>query len=489
MPVAVVGGALAVLSFAPFGWYPFALLSVLLFYQLVQGRTARGAFLLGWIYGLGLLGVGVFWIRISLNEFGNMHASVAYLVTALFIAGMALYYAIGGWLIRWLGRGGNWIGPLLVLPSVWVLQEWARGWLMTGFPWLALGYGQIDSPLGGYAPVIGVYGISLLVALSAGLIWSVVQRNGMARALSALVLSGLWLGGAGLWRIQWTVPAGQPIKAAVVQANIPQAIKWNEESLLPTLQAYLELTKERFDADIIVWPETALPEFLHRLRDPFIDPLSERAREEGSEIVIGIPVIDLEQDAYYNGLLAIGTEEDLYYKRHLVPFGEFIPFKGILGKVMEIFEVPMSDFTAGSSSRPLLQVGEHQAGVSICYEDVFPAEVIQAMPDAAFLINVSNDAWFGDSLAPHQHLEIARMRALENGRYLLRATNTGISAILDQKGGVLGVVPSFERGGISEMIQPLAGATPFAQAGNWPVIGLAALMLIAAAGLRYRSGA
>ena len=195
---------------------------------------------------------------------------------------------------------------------------------------------------------------------------------------------------------------------------------------------------------------------------------------------MGIPVIDLAQDAYYNGLLAIGAAEDLYYKRHLVPFGEFIPFKGILGAVMEIFEVPMSDFSAGASPRPLLQVGRYQVGVSICYEDAFPGEVIQALPDAAYLINVSNDAWFGDSLAPHQHLEMARMRALESERYLLRATNTGISAILDQKGRILGVVPSFERGGVSQRIQPLAGATPFVLVGNWLAIGLAGLMLVAA---------
>jgi apolipoprotein N-acyltransferase len=241
-------------------------------------------------------------------------------------------------------------------------------------------------------------------------------------------------------------------------------------------ERYLILTKEHLDSDLIVWPETALPDFLHQIRTPLIDPLAERARAEGTEIVLGLPVMDLENGRYFNGLLGIGTHEDLYAKRHLVPFGEFLPFKAWLGPLVRLFEVPMSDFSPGDNQRPLLKVGRHHAGVSICYEDAFPSEVIEALPEADYLINVSNDAWFGDSLAPHQHLEIARMRALESGRYLLRATNTGISAIIDHRGQPITTLPSFVSGGVTAEIQPRQGSTPFAILGNWPAIGLALLM-------------
>jgi apolipoprotein N-acyltransferase len=248
------------------------------------------------------------------------------------------------------------------------------------------------------------------------------------------------------------------------------------------MEIYWDLTERNLDADLVVWPETAIPDFLHRVRDVLIEPMAVRAREEGTEIVLGIPVMETDTGRHFNALLSLGSREDLYAKRHLVPFGEFMPFKAWLGPLVDLFEVPMSDFSPGSSERPLLSVGDRVAGVSICYEDAFPAEVAQALPEAEFLINVSNDAWFGDSLAPHQHLEMARMRALENGRYLLRATNTGISAIIDRRGQVLGVIPAFVRGDVAAEVRPYSGATPYAKLGNAPAIGLAAGMVLVGVG-------
>jgi len=254
-------------------------------------------------------------------------------------------------------------------------------------------------------------------------------------------------------------------------------VKWDPESRIPTLRAYLELTRENWDSDLIVWPETAVPDFLNQVQNAFVKPLAEEAREQGTNLVIGIPIMNLAERAYYNGLISIGSGEDSYRKRHLVPFGEFIPFKGLLGPIAEAFEVPMSDFSAGDGARPLLRVGEHLAGVSICYEDAFPSEVREALPEAAYLINVSNDAWFGDSLAPHQHLEMARMRARENERWMVRSTNTGVSAILDHRGDVVGTVPSFERGALTARLQPRVGATPFVYLGNRLAAGAAFTML------------
>lgn len=476
--LAAAAGGVAVFAFAPFSFHPVAILSLALFYELLSRSRPRQGFLIGWGFGIGLMGLGIFWIRISLNEYGNMAPWLAYLMTALLMIAMALYYGIAGTLTARLSNSARLSGPLLAFPAAWVLTEWLRGWLFTGFPWLAIGYTQIDAPLAGLAPIAGVYGISLVLALGAGLLWCLIRRRGRVRyaALAGLVL--IWLAGTALKGIEWTEPDGAGFRATVVQANIPQSLKWDPEMRLSSLRACLGLTRENWDSDLILWPETAVPDFLHEVRDSFIRPLAAEAREQGTELVIGIPVMDLETRRYFNGLISLGTVEDLYRKRHLVPFGEFIPFRDWLGPIARAFAVPMSNFAAGDAPRPLLRVGERLAGASICYEDVFPAEVIEALPEAAYLINVSNDAWFGDSSAPHQHLEMARMRALENERWLLRSTNTGISAILDHRGQIVGRVPLFERGAFSTEIQPRQGATPFVDLGNRLAIGIAVLMLV-----------
>jgi apolipoprotein N-acyltransferase len=481
-------GGLMVLSFAPFGWFPAAVLSIAAFYLLLPTQR-RGAFATGWLYGLGLFGCGVFWIRISLNEFGNMPAAAANALMLLLVAALALFYAVAAVLIarlrpvqattRW------WVGPLLLLPSIWVLLEWVRSWLFTGFPWLFAGNGQINplpllgAPLAGWAPVVGVYGLSLLVALSAGLLVVVVRRGGAARPVALAGVLALWLAGTLLGRVEWTRPADGPLTAAVIQGNVEQAVKWAADGVVPTLELYLGLTRDVLDAaDVVVWPETAVPTFLHQVESALMAPLASDARAAGAEVVIGVPVMET-AERYYNGLVSIGSAQDRYYKRHLVPFGEFLPFERQLRPLIDWFEVPMSDFSRGESPRPLLQVGPYPVGVSICYEDVFPEEVRQALPSAAYLINVSNDAWFGDSLAPHQHLEFARLRALETGRPLVRATNTGISALIDHRGRVTAELGLFERGALKGTIQPRVGATPFVRLGSLPVLSLAAALLLA----------
>jgi apolipoprotein N-acyltransferase len=414
-----------------------------------------------------------------------MSAPIANGLMLLLVLLLALYYGLAGWLIRRLSPQTGpraWVGPILVLPSVWVLLEWVRGWLFTGFPWLYIGNGQINplpvigAPMAGLAPVLGIHGLSLAVALSAGLVVIAVRRRGRARKAAVGTLVALWLAAALLGRVEWTEPDGDPLVATVVQGNVEQSLKWAPDGLLPTIEIYLTMTREALGNDLIVWPETAIPGFLHEVQSGLMDPLGQDAREHGSEIVIGVPVMET-QARYFNGLISIGSAEDRYFKRHLVPFGEFLPFKGVLRPLIDWFDVPMSDFSRGTAPRPLLQVGAHRVGVSICYEDIFSEEVRQALPDADYLINVSNDAWFGDSLAPHQHLEFARLRALENARPLVRATNTGISAIIDHRGRVLGSIPSFVRGNYSAKIQPRQGTTPFSRFGAALPLGIAAAML------------
>ena len=250
------------------------------------------------------------------------------------------------------------------------------------------------------------------------------------------------------------------------------------EQLLPTLTLYATRTKEHFGDDLILWPETAVSAFEYQVDEPFLQPLEQALQRHGSQLVFGVVQLDPDGKRYYNAMVAMGDQRDHYRKRHLVPFTEYLPFKSVLSPLVDFFTIPMSDFTPGSKAKPLMQVGQYKVGMSICYEDAFGTESIQAMPEAAYLINASNDAWFGDSLAPHQHLQIARMRALETDRYLLRATNTGISAVIGPKGELLDTAPLLQEAVVETRIQPLSGSTPYGRLGNLPILGLLVLTLV-----------
>jgi len=473
---AFTAGASTVLAFAPFSFYPLALVGPLLLLWLWRNATPRFGFQSGWAYGLGLLGFGVFWLHISIDQFGNMGTASAIAITLLFVLAIALYYALMGWLaVRLWRTSGGWL--FAVIPSLWVLGEWLRGWIFTGFPWLLLGYSQIDSPLGGYAPLFGVYGVSWLLLLSAVLLFRLLSPAVTGRLWLAGGLALLWGGGVLLNLVTWTEPVGPPLKVSMIQGNIAQAVKWQRDSLRPTLDLYTRLTREQWQSDLIIWPETAVPAFAHQVEETLLKPLTEEALANQSTLLIGIPVWDAESGAYYNSMISLGQERDSYAKRHLVPFGEFMPLKAWLRPLIDWLQIPMSDFTSGDSPRPLLRVAGYLAGISICYEDAFGEEVAEALPQAAFLVNASNDAWFGDSLAPRQHLEIARMRALETGRYLLRSTNTGISALIGPKGQVRDFSPAFQQHVLSGEIVPMQGATPYVRVGNWVVVVFSILMI------------
>jgi apolipoprotein N-acyltransferase len=478
-------GAATVLAFAPFHLFPLALLGpAVLFYLWLESNPKR-AFVDGWLFGLGLLGFGVFWMHISIDQFGNIGTALAIALTLLFVAAMALYYGLAGWLGQRLGQRLNRGARLLLIVALWVLIEWLRGWFLSGFPWLALGYSQIDTPLKGFAPLLGVYGVSLAVAAGAALLLLLfLAREGSRRMAAVSALALFWFAGWGLNTVQWTKPVGERLSVVLIQGNIPQERKWKIEQLRPTLDLYIDHTLANWGSDLIIWPETAMPAFRHQLEADVIQPLSEVARGQQSQLLIGIPVWDRERRRSYNAMLALGVNEGVYYKRHLVPFGEFMPMRWLLEPLVDLLQIPMSDFAAGSDDKPLLTLAGYAAGVSICYEDAFGEEAIQALPEAAFLVNASNDAWFGDSLAPPQHLQIARMRALETGRFLLRSTNTGISAIIGPEGELLDFSPAFEEHVLKGQIQPMSGMTPYARVGNWAVVLLTLLML--SAGLLLR---
>jgi apolipoprotein N-acyltransferase len=476
----IIGGALTTLAFAPFGIWPLALLGPALLFHLLLGQSSRTAFRYGFLYGLGFMGSGVTWLYVSIAQFGNVGWLFPIAITLLFVFILALFYGLMGWLMaRFPGPDG--LRQIVAFPAIWVLLEWVRGWMFTGFPWHQLGYSQIDTPLAGYGPLLGGLGVSWAAALSAGLLAFLFKTRRWHWHL-AVAFSLLWLGGVGLSQLAWTQPQGESLKVALVQGNIPQAQKWEIDQLVPSLVLYAQKTRENLDRDLVVWPETAVSAFQYQVDEPFLQPLEKRLQESDTRLVFGVVQLDEDGRRYYNAMVSMGADNggrDQYYKRHLVPFTEYLPLKFLLGSLVDFFTIPMSDFTAGSLPKPLMRVGAYQAGMSICYEDAFGNEMIQALPEAAYLINASNDAWFGDSLAPRQHLQIARMRALESGRYLLRATNTGISAIIGPKGEVIAKSPLLKLDVLKGEIQPYSGSTPYARYGNLAILVLLGLVLMA----------
>ncbi|HJX58286.1 MAG TPA: apolipoprotein N-acyltransferase [Thiobacillus sp.] len=492
-------GALAVAGFAPFDFWPLPVLSLaVLFGLLARTASMRAGFIVGLTWGLGFFIAGVSWVFVSLSVHGGMTAWLAALATFLFCAVLALFPAAVGALQAYPKEHKRWpVSPtlrlLLLMPLAWGATEWVRGWLFTGFPWLVAGYSQVPaSPLAGYAPLVGVYGVSFLLALIAALLaWSVTTRGRHApRAWAAVAIVALGVGGQALRGVAWTTPDGAPTTVALLQGNIPQDLKWQPEKAQATLESYARMAAAS-PAQLIVLPETALPLFESDLPDSYRAGLASLGRKNGGDVLTGVPTGSL-AGAYYNSVISLGAApSQRYHKVHLVPFGEYIPLKAVWGWVIEVLHIPLSDFARGAIDQRPLAIGGQRVAANVCYEDAFGEEIIRQLPEASVLVNVSNLAWFGDSFAPWQHAQMSQMRALETGRMMLRATNTGVTAIIDARGHVLASLPPFTTGSLSGKIQGYAGSTPYVRWGNAPVLALwgvlgMGLLLVSRTGFRQR---
>lgn len=491
-------GAATVLGYAPFYFYPLPFFSIAaIAVLLLRTQTTIAAGAIGFAFGLGLFVTGTSWVYVSLHDFGGMPMAIAAASTFAFCAIYASVPGIAAAAIRHVQLNDT-LKLLMLFPAIWACSDWVRGWLFTGFPWLAFGYSQVPaSPLAGYGPVIGVYGISLAIASVAAcmaLVFVRVSHNngGLSQAqrsettrlrvatfrVPAMIAVGVLVGGSGLATVQWTKPAGaRPTRVALIQGNIPQALKWKPEQARETLLSYLELARAS-TAELIVLPETALPMFDVNLPPGYLEALGNHARQLGGDVLTGVPEYQ-GPSKFYNSVISLGTSPvQTYRKVHLVPFGDYVPLRSAFGWFMEMVNIPMSDFSRGATDQKPIAVAGQKVAVNICYEDVFGEEIIRQLPEATVLANFTNDAWWGKSFASRQHLQISQMRSLETGRYMLRATNTGVTAVIDQRGHVRAVAPEFETTVLNADVPGYTGTTPYVRWGNYAFLLIALALII-----------
>ena len=491
--ISVVAGCLTTLAFAPFDFsgLVFCTLAVAFYYW--NSLPLKQAVISAWLFGLGLQCTGVSWLYHSLHTHGNAPVVFAVLLVFLLCCVLSLFTASAAYTVNRFLPNNLVLRLLFFYPAAWLIFEWLQGYVLTGFAWMQLGYTQIDLPLSGFAPVFGNHAVSGLVAVCAGALVLLFQKYrekqlSLKWGLSVFsCVAFLWLTGSILKTIHWTEKSGEPIRVSVIQGNIPQQDKWQQHMKQPTLDRYRDLTLAQKDVDLYIWPETAIPAYWYRVV-PYVQQLHDEMKRRDAELLFGIFVKD-DEKRLLNSVLHLKRdgETDVYHKRHLVPLGEYIPLRFLIEFFNQFVKIPMSDIAAGNSEQPLLVASGVPVAITICFEEAFAREVIKDLPEAKLLINVSNDAWFEDSIEPHQHHNIARMRALETGRYMIRSTNTGITSLIGPHGEVIKKLPQFEIAVLNGEVQPLSGATPYVRWGDWLVVLVCGFLLGYAGFVKKRS--
>ena len=489
--LALVAGAALPLAFAPFHQLWLAPLSYAALLYCWRDATPRRAFGLGLTYGCASFGLGTYWTYIAVRIIGQAPVFVGVTLTVGLVIVLAAFIAAAGFAAARAFRTSGAVAWLVTLPALFVLTEWLRGWLFTGFGWLSAGYSQTDSWLMGYAPLAGIHAMSLAVLVTAGALLTLWLGSHRERAVAGAALLAVWLGGLALRDRELTQAKDSTLEVALATAAIPQDTKYDPEQLQPTLALYAELTRQGAGADLVIWPEAAIPVPIE-LVSGWLESVRRRAAEQGGTLLLGalrtIPATADAPETYENVLLALTDEPQVYVKRHLVPFGEQFPVPDFIRDWMRLMNLPYIDLGVGADDQPLLAVAGERLGITICYEDVFGAEQLRQLADTTLLVNVSNDGWFGESIAIPQHLQIARVRAAEAGRYLVRAANRGITAVIDPHGRVVETIEPFRPGVLRATVRGYTGATPYARFGNYLVVILALAALAAVYAAERRAG-
>lgn len=496
---ALLLGAAAPLANAPFNWPFAAVLSMAGLYGLISiSKTGWRAFLAGWFYGLGCFGVGISWVHVSIDRYGGLPLVVSLLLLFVLCAYLALFPAIACFLWRRLTAKQNGLFAVLLFAGCWALAEMARGEALTGFPWLALGYSDTAGLFSGWAAIVGVEGISYLLALCAALLILLPNRKTILPAAISLAL--VFAASLQLNDIRFAERTGDTAKTALVQGNVPLMLKWEPEQFWPVLDKYQSLTRPYYDHDFIIWPEAAIPS-VELVAQEHIVQMDKALKHNETALISGVIDYRLDTDNYFNTLIVMGVyDQDVpekgyfygnnnrYSKHHLLPIGEYVPFEELLRPIAPLFNLPHSSFSAGAYRQSNLVANGWRFAPAICYEILFPDQVRKSINNNTdFILTVSNDTWFGDSIGPHQHLEIAKMRALELQRPVIRATNDGITTVIDIDGEEIDTLPQFTEGVLSVEVARYRGLTPFSQWGHWPVLVLSALSLLIAVVMAIKS--
>ena len=484
--VALVAGASLPVSFAPFEWWPVAVVVPALLIWLWDGATPRRAAVLGFWFNFGTFAAGTYWLYISLRLIGHAPIPLALFLMLGLAAIMGAYHALLGWAVaKFLPPRGA-LRWLVGIPGAWLLVEWWRGWFLSGFGWLSLGYAHTDNWLGALAPVIGQYGLGLLTLVMAGVLVTLLQGTARERIVAGATFVIIWAVAFSLRGIEWTQPFGRPIEVAVVQGAVPQDKKWTG-NVDEIVALYQTRTREAYGADIIFWPESAIPDLANYHVNLYRE-IYQEASARGSALIVGTlraepdPVTG--EDDYYNSVLAMDratTGIEWHDKHHLVPFVEFVPVPSFVRTWLKLRDLPYSDFNRGAAQQEPLSASGQKIAAGVCYEDAYGSTLLPVMDRATMLANVTNDSWFGRSTARYQHLQISRLRAMETGRPMVRAANDGVSAVIGSQGEIVSKAPEYEANVMRARVQPRMGITPYARTGNWPAVCLALVFGLAGA--------
>jgi apolipoprotein N-acyltransferase len=476
--LAVVAGALTTLALAPYGIWPLALVSLAMLYLGLRDLSPRQALGRGWCYGFGIFGAGTSWIYISIHSFGGASILLAGFLMVLFCAAVAWFFALPMWLwARWLRRNDAPLADALAFAALWTAQETFRGWFLTGFPWMYSGYSQLDGPLAGWAPVGGVWLVSFILALSAALLCNLAGRRLRERkgllTVGLVLLLAPWAVGLVLKGHAWSQPAGAPLSVAALQGNIEQSMKWDPAQVDAQLALYRDMTFTARRTDLVIWPETAVPILLDQAGG-YLAMMNRFAQDRHSALITGVPIRQESngERRFYNGITVTGDGDGTYLKQKLVPFGEYVPLQEWLRGLISFFDLPMSDFARGPSEQPLLKAKGYEIAPFICYEVVYPEFAAGVAARSDLLLTISNDTWFGTSIGPLQHLQMAQMRALEAGRWMIRATNNGVTALIDPQGQITEQIEQFSQGILYGEVTPMQGLTPYLRWKSWPLLVL-----------------
>jgi len=476
--IAPLLGAVATLGFAPFGYWYLTVLALSLLFSLAARAASGRAALLGWLFGFTHYATGVYWVYVSTHVYGGAPAWLSVGLAIALCAYLALYPALLLDLAQrlgWFRSAAGWAG----VPALWVFLELVRGWFYSGFPWFSLGELSLDTPLARLLPLAGVHGVSAVLVVAAYALYRLGVEHDLRRRL--------WTGAALLAPVLtlllprpsfWTQPAGEPVKVALVQSNIKQDEKWKPPMRYEALVRHWRLTQQAWPADLVIWPEVALTQPYHQVRDGYLDNLDQQAAARNAAILLGILVFD--GDTHYNSAVMVGASKGRYDKRHLVPFGEYFPIPDFLRPFMDAVGTPYRDFAFGAPEQAPLTAGPHRISLSICFEDVFGDEVRFDARDAAYLVNITNDAWFAGTGAPYQHLQFSRLRAIENGRWMARVANTGITALIDPDGALVALAPQAAQHVLRGTLEPRAGLSPYQRWGDAPLWCGAVLLVFGA---------